>query len=454
MDENFLIALEICGIQQNQPLMDAVTVLQGISDVETVMALTNKEFDQLAVAVNKMQVPQGEPPLVLNQITLKRMKAFRLWLIWRERRDMETDPVDFDPDEMQWCLERMAFEERSKSSDTPDQPQPDKLVNIGFDVWQTFWRQLGAYCGTIRGAMMIPIAYVFRAHTVPTDEILLAQYGDSDEELMATVKLEGPDYQHDCKMVWMILVRLVGGGSAWPFIKHCEATFDAREAIILLRGQSLGSASDSSRRSRAFGILKTTKYTGKSSRFTFNTFIEKLQYAFTELSETDVPQTETQKVQVLMENVQSDLLMATWPVLLKDEELLGNFGQACAYLTNYLAKMQAISGTVNTRTVAATSVATNRTYTDDEWRALTADDKKSIIAKRKADKRKKRSAAGTTSGSGSVGPTTYKGMKRKNAKLTKQIAALKAAGKAADSDDSSGEETVVAGSHASSKKRS
>jgi hypothetical protein len=151
----------------------------------------------------------------------------------------------------------------------------------------TFWRKFGAYCGTIRGAMMIPISYVFRVHKIPTDAMYLANYNDSDEELAATVK-----------MVWLILVRLVGGGSVWPFIEEFETTFDARSAIAVLRAQSLGAASDSSHRSRAFGILSTTKYTGKSARFTFTHFVEKLQYAFKELSECKIQKTEEEKVNI------------------------------------------------------------------------------------------------------------------------------------------------------------
>jgi hypothetical protein len=270
MDDNFIAALGICGIIPDQPLMEAVTIIQGISDVQTVIALSNKEFDQLAVAINKMPVAQGDNPLVLNQIKLKRMKAFRLWLIWRERRDMEPDPIEFDLVELQWGLTRMAYEERCKVAEPPEQKQPDNLEHIGFDVWTTFWRQFGAYCGTIRGAMMIPISYVFRVHSIPTDAMYLADYNDSDEELAATVKLDGPDFLHDNKMVWLILVRLVGGGSALPFVKEFETTFDARSAIAVLRTQSLGAASDFSRRSRAFRILSTTKYTGKSARFTFS----------------------------------------------------------------------------------------------------------------------------------------------------------------------------------------
>jgi hypothetical protein len=139
--------------------------------------------------------------------------------------------TDFDADELQWGLDRMAFEARFVDAEAPEQVITEKLKSIGFDVWQTFWRQYTTYCSTIRSAMAIHIAYVFRDHDEPTDEMILEVYADSDVELMATVALVGPDYQHDNKLVWNILARLVGAGNAWPFIKHLVPTFDARAAI-------------------------------------------------------------------------------------------------------------------------------------------------------------------------------------------------------------------------------
>jgi hypothetical protein len=76
--------------------------------------------------------------------------------------------------------------------------------------------------------------------------------------------------------------------------------------------QSQGSASDFSCRAHAFGIIKKTIYTGKSTKFSFDTFVEKLQYAFTVLAETNTAQTEAQKVQTLIENIHS--MFNTWPI--------------------------------------------------------------------------------------------------------------------------------------------
>ena len=443
VDENFVNALNICGVN-NEALMNAITVLQGLEDVETFTALTNKELDQLAVAINKMRLPNDAPPVVLNQVVLKKLKALRLWLLWQERRDMEMDLEQFDAIELQWGLDRLAFEARCKDAESPEQQTPEKLKSIGFDVWQTFWRQLETYCSTIRGAMAIPISYVLREHDEPTDEMRLADYNDSDEELMATVKLSGADYQHDNKMVWMILVRLVGGGTAWPFIKQLANTFDAREAIKILKMQSQGSASDSSRRARAHGILDKSLYTGRSSKQDWEWFVGRLQYAFTELSETKAGLTDIQKVERLMKNIQSPILRASYPVVKNDPNLEENFGRATAFFASILVGESTDAG-VGGRNVS--SATTGRSYTDEEWRALPAEDKKAIAKKRKSEKAKKRKTAAVTSGSESTDAATIKKLKSQKSKLARKLKAIKSKSTRDDnSSTSSDDDTVVGGS--------
>jgi hypothetical protein len=129
--------------------------------------------------------------------------------------------------------------------------------------------------------MKIPILYVFREHLVPTPEILAKEYADSNKSLMMRVALTGPDF----KSVWNILTRLVGDGSAWPFIKSLADSYNGRKAIEILKTQSQGTASISSRQARAFQILKTTTYDGKSNKSSFDNFVGTLQFAYTELDD-------------------------------------------------------------------------------------------------------------------------------------------------------------------------
>ena len=72
--------------------------------------MTNKELVQLATAINKMKLQEGNPPVILNQLILKTMKALRLWLLRRVRPNIDMRLDDFDSAELQWGLDRLAFE--------------------------------------------------------------------------------------------------------------------------------------------------------------------------------------------------------------------------------------------------------------------------------------------------------------------------------------------------------
>jgi hypothetical protein len=155
----FDLALEVCGVDSAE-LMGAIQLRQGVADVETFVDHSVMELDALATAINKARPLPGDYQVVLNQIVLKKLKVFRLWLLWRTRHGMEYDLGSFDGDELQWGLDRMAFKTRFTNADPPEQLLPKRLNSIGYDVWQTFWRQLTAYCVTICGAMGIPMCFV------------------------------------------------------------------------------------------------------------------------------------------------------------------------------------------------------------------------------------------------------------------------------------------------------
>jgi hypothetical protein len=189
----------------------------------------------------------------------------------------------------------------------------------------------------------------------------------------------------------------------------------------------------------AFGILRDTFYDGKSARFTFDSFQEKLQLAFSELSDCNVYLTETQKVNYLVENIRSDALRATFPVMLAESSgMSDDFGKCTAYLKSFLAQTQAQEGTKSRRNISGVQ-SSGRNYTQEEWQRMTQDERNAVLAQRKADKAKKKKAKGkgdkaAAATAGTAGaPTTLRGYKRKVAKLQKELA-----GKTETEDQSEG----------------
>jgi hypothetical protein len=281
--------------------------------------------------------------------------------------------------------------------------------------------------------MGIPISYVFRAHDYPTDERLIEAYADSDEELIAMVELEGPDYHHNNKMVWIILTHLVGSGACWPFIQHLASTFDARAAIKILKTQSEGTASDASRCARANGIFDVTIYDGKSNKFSFDKFIEKLQSAFTELEETKNGISEGLKVDRMIKNITSPLLHQAIPTVMNDVSMNSNFSKAADFVSGYLAKVHGIDPTgkmskiASATTGSTTQASGGRKYTDEEWKLLPSSEKEAIRRKRQKQKQKEKRKAAAVANGGSLEKSyekSYKQLKAKRKKLNKQIAAV------------------------------
>jgi hypothetical protein len=277
-------------------------------------------------------------------------------------------------------------------------------------------------------------------------------YADSDEELIATVELEGPDYHHDNKMVWNILTRLVGSGACWPFVQHLASTFDARAAIKILKTQSEGTASDASRRARANGILDVTIYDGKSNKFSFDKFIEKLQSAFTELEETKNGISEGLKVDRMIKNITSPLLHQAIPTVMNDVSMHANFSKAAAFLSGYLAQVHGIDPTGKTSKIASTTSAPTqasggRKYTDEEWKLLPSSEKEAIRRKRQKQKQKEKRKAAAVANGGleKSNEKSYKQLKAKRKKLNKQIAAVAKKHGYDDSCGSDSEETVATG---------
>ena len=355
----------------------------------------------------------------MNAIHLQRLKAMRLWAMWQVRMAIPLNENDFGQDQLHWGIERMEFEGRCKASDGSDTPEPPKLKRIGFDIWQGFWRQFNNYCDTKRGAMKIPISYVFRDHLLPTPEILAQEYADSDESLMMRVALRGPDFKFDNKTVWNILTRLVGDGSAWPFIKHLADSYNGRKAIEILKTQSQGAAAISSRQARAFQTLKTTSYDGKSNKGSFDTFVGTLQFAFTELEDCGVTLTGAQQVDYMMtgfnapekKDVQNRVI---------NSPLENDYVACCADISQYLAKSSIYNGPGGAK--RAISAVGQTKFTDAEWYALTPKEKSEVQALRKKQNK----------GTPAAAPARAKATPKR-----KKVAAIKVAAIATttDSDD-------------------
>jgi hypothetical protein len=428
---SFTDSLRLCGVTV-PAVLNAITVVQGLQSINDFSMLTIKEIEAMAVSINKTPRTAAQGALVVTALSLKRIKAMREWVSWRVRRGLPFDAELFTQAELLWMIDRINYEDRVADSDLPDPIAPDKLKNVGHQAWIPFWKQFDNYCSAIRGSMKIPISYVYRDHVVVTEEMFAVEYDDSDTELMETVALRGEHYKLDNKSVWDILAPLVTHGHAWPFIKKFEKSKDGRGAILVLKSQAEGESSLSTRKAKAYEILKSTTYTGKSSKFTFENYIERLQFAFSELAECEQEVPESKKVETLMSNIETDKLSGAMTYLIGNPELLSSFERSSDYCMSFLARLKAFEPSGNRRGVASTTTAQGTlklSYTPEEWKVLPQETKQKVIQKKREASAKKEKSSPNS------GPTSVKGYKRKIKSLTKQVASLKGENNNEDCDE-------------------
>jgi hypothetical protein len=145
-------------------------------------------------------------------------------------------------------------------------------------------------------------------------------------------------------------------------------------------------------------IFEGTIYDGKSNKFSFDMFIEKLQSAFTELEEAKNGISEWLEVDRMIKNIKSPLIHQAIPTVMNDVRINVNFSMAAAFLSGYLAKVYGIDPTGKTYSIASTSTESTTQasggckYMDKEWKLLPSLEKEAIWRKQQKQKKKKKSA--------------------------------------------------------------
>jgi hypothetical protein len=149
----------------------------------------------------------------------------------------------------------------------------------------------------VRGCMNIPLSYVIREHDAPTQEMFAQQYAETDDRYVALFLHAGGDFQQDNKRVWDLLAPLLRGTAAWKYIKTLEPTKNGRRAFKTLMLRGGGKAAVDARRVAAEMAIRKAQYTGKSKRFTIQSYINVLQSAYNDLEACGEPYTEKRKVE-------------------------------------------------------------------------------------------------------------------------------------------------------------
>jgi len=390
----FRQALIRCGV--TQALARNAIVTQGYDNMEVFAhyLANDRAVADFVKTLNKLPANQeGERPLV-PFASIRLLQAMRHWTIERKRCGVAVVHNELTEEELARILERMEEEEDIAEMKPVPPPLPEKFTSFG-KHWRVFSEGFKGHCTVVRGSMHIPLAYVLRDHEAVTPAQRLAEYSTTDLRLMTLVQLDGREFKKDNTLVWQLLRPLVLETPAWNYVKQYDSTQDGRMAFLTLQTRGEGEAAADARRAAAEDVILKAKYTGKSKRFTLQSYINLLQGAFTELATIENGEyalSEKQKVSIFIKGLVADEYAATKHSIIQNPETREDFQKCYAFVETMEQFRPSYADTTSfDRNISETGTSKQKGVdkgyrTPAQWAALSKEERDKILSARGSKK--------------------------------------------------------------------
>ena len=303
MDQDlFNAALGMLGF--NEPTREFI-VSQGLNTAADLASIPYKELDDLVKHMTRTKPSPPRPdedddddveePVMFPYLAVRKLKAFSLWMNYRILRGQAITPVDFNQIAIAVWLDRVSELQKLVDSDKAESPSPPPKFT-SFSMWPEWEEMLITYLEHIRGAAaQTPIVYTIRAEAEVNDETRAAVYETLDDDLRATIVLQGEAFRIDNIRTFAIMKPLLVDGPAYPFIQRFNRTQNGREAFLSLKAQAEGQSAVATRLAKAYAEIANASFTGKG-RYTFDQYVARHQKAHNEIANLEGAISETKKV--------------------------------------------------------------------------------------------------------------------------------------------------------------
>ena len=397
----FRNALTRMGI--NLPTRTAI-IENGFITVHDLVSVQDKDLDKLPKHLEAWRVP-GAPPNAQVRIpflSLTKLKALRYWVLAQRCIGVDNPNAnDFTDEVITETLARMKADGDYKlATEDTDIRKPEKLADLA--KWTKFWELLTTYLGRVKGAALTPLSYLVREHEEVTPAHHDAVYQSLQERLIATTALNGTHFELDNRTLYDEFKPLVVDGPGWSFIKKFDKSKDGRGAVLALKSQAEGTSAKLTRKQAAYASIASSAYLGPRKGFTFATYVTLHQSAHNELLDLDEPVSESKKVTDFLKGIRDPSLNTGKSIVLGDPSKLGDFEECQQYLSTVVQNMSAQMKSERQVSSAATDGGGSRggsslvdrikggAYSDEQFRALSSEDKRRVQKYREEAKKKKK----------------------------------------------------------------
>jgi hypothetical protein len=393
IDQDFLDAL--MRFQFSPAAIQAIAT-HGLTSVEQLIGLTPKDIENIMTIVRK-----SVPPIVVNYLSQKKLSIMTYWANKLHRLDEEIDAAAFTPAEIEKYGTMMNSE---PDKDTVVKEPQEFKGNVKWKPWK---EAVISYFNSVLTKDLIPLSYILREQENPTQG---AQYESDHQRLVAIAPLRGNEFKHDNGIVFDFLKTWTINGPAYPWMKQYSVTRNSRASWLALLAYYEGTAARDRVKEAAYAAIVNVKYHSARKKFSFETYINIHQEAYQDLRQNDEIIPEDKCVRDLLMGIRDQSLNAAKQTIMAIQDLRGDFAATVAHLATTIQMNAAI--TPDNRNISG--VASNKgaegggrggrgrgrggrgrgrgrggrniylgTYSPDQWRALSQEDRKRVNEGRK-----------------------------------------------------------------------
>ena len=376
----------------------------GFITIQDLVSVQDKDLDKLPKHLEAWRVPNAAPnaQVRIPFLSLTKLKAMRYWVLAQRCIGIDNPNVnDFAGQVIEETLARMKADGDYKlATEDTDIRKPEKLSDLA--KWTKFWELLTTYLGRIKGAALTPLSYLVREHEEVTRAHHDAKYQSIPERLIATTALNGTHFDLDNRTLYDEFKPRGVDGPGWSFIKKFDRTKDGRGAVLALKSQAEGTSAKLTRKQAAYASIASSAYLGPRKGFTFASYVTLHQSAHNELLDLDEPVSESKKVTDFLKGIRDPNLNTGKSIVLGDPAKLGDFEECQQYLSTVVQNMSAQMKSERHVSSATTADGGGRggsslvdrikggAYSDEQFRALSSDDKRRVQKYRDEAKKKKK----------------------------------------------------------------
>jgi hypothetical protein len=332
---------------------------QGLGMINDFSALTETDVEDVCKIIqrpggtvpnpNAGQGGRGLPPppdflpnpgVQIGHLHEKKLKMVRYFVFHLQRIQRYFDPAIATMDTLQEIY-------RLKDVDDKDSkpPLPDKLTKT--DKVREVIENIESVLLSMKGINGVPLLYVVRdLVALPTgigDDVDpgfgLPSYS---HEMIRRAPHTGVYFREAQKTVWNIIRHMTHGGPGWNWVQSFARTQDGRNAFLSMKRYYLGESYTRRIQLSAENTLSTAFFNGQVRTFTFGDYVDKLKGAFTDIESTGENIDQQQKIRILMQGITDSHLKTGKTTVLANPNTYTDFETIVNFFTTLLDAEQSM----------------------------------------------------------------------------------------------------------------